>query len=456
MRKGIRQLEVNVWRPRLACGTVAGMDAPSPPTASTPRGLLANPAFRLLFAAAAVSKLGTQVSYLALPLVALDALHASPGQVGLLGALGPVAFLLIGLPAGVWVDRSRHRPIMITADLVRAALLASIPLAWALHALTLPQLYAVVLATGVGTVFFDVASQSNLPAVVTRERLVAANAALVTLDGSSSVAGRGLGGVLVQVLGAPMAVVTDAVSYLASAACLLGIRGHDRAATSPVAPRALLVEVWEGLRFVVGHRMLRPVAVKGALGNLGFQMAVTMMPVVFLGAHLSAGALGVFLACSGLGSLIGASVAPRLAARLGLGPSVWRVGLLVAPMAFVIPLVGRGAILWMAAFRWSATAVKTGFDNVVLVAFRQHVTPNAMLGRMNATMRVVLFGALALGSLASGVIGATLGPHAALWAGSALLAVSWLPVYCSPLRGVRAVTELPTPTEAQPSDTTPA
>lgn len=428
------------------------MNAPSPPTASVPRGLVANPAFRWLFAAAAVSKLGTQVSYLALPLVALDALHASPAQVGLLGALGPVAFLLIGLPAGVWVDRSRHRPIMITADLARAALLGSIPLAWAFHTLTLVQLYAVVLATGVGTVFFDVASQSNLPAMVTRERLVAANAALVTLDSSSNVTGRGLGGLLVQALGASLAVVTDAVSYLASAACLAGIRGHDRAAESPVARRALLAEVRDGLRFVAGHRMLRPVAVKGALGNLGFQMAVTMLPVIFVSDHLSAGALGVFLACSGLGSLIGATIAPRVSARLGLGPSVWRVGMLVAPLAFVIPLVGHAPMLWVAAGCWSATAVKTGFDNVVLVAFRQHVTPNAMLGRMNATMRVVLFGALALGSLASGIIGATLGPHAALWAGSTLLAVSWLPVYCSPLRRVRAVTGLSS-TEARPSDT---
>ena len=157
--------------------------------------------FRRLFAADMASKFGTQVGYLALPLLAVVALQASPGQLGILGALGTVAFLLIGLPAGAWVDRMRRRHLLIAADLARAALLASIPLAWWLDRLTIHQLYAVALLTGAATVFFDIAHQSFVPHVVGRDRLIGANTTLVSLNAISEVSGRAVGGLLVQVLG---------------------------------------------------------------------------------------------------------------------------------------------------------------------------------------------------------------------------------------------------------------
>ncbi|MGO4750445.1 MFS transporter, partial [Streptomyces sp. 2MCAF27] len=180
--------------------------------------------FRTLFTATALSQLGTSIGYLAVPLIAVTALDASPGQVGLLATLSTAAFLVIGLPSGAWVDRMRHRRVLIAADLTRAVLFASVPVAWALDALTLHQLYAVVLLNGGATVFFDVASQSFLPQLVGRDGLVRANAAVVGLQAAGNVAGRGAGGALVQLLTAPLAVVSVGACYLASALRLIGIR----------------------------------------------------------------------------------------------------------------------------------------------------------------------------------------------------------------------------------------
>lgn len=191
--------------------------------------------FRTLFTATALTQLGTNIGYVALPLIAVAALDASAGQVGALATLGTLAFLVIGLPAGAWVDRMRHRRVLVVADLVKAALYASVPLAWWLGGLTLWQLYAVALLSGCATVFYDVASQSVLPQLVGRDHLVQANAAVVGLMAVGNIAGRGAGGALVQLLTAPAAVAATAVSHLGSALRLIALR--DTPAPAPAAPR---------------------------------------------------------------------------------------------------------------------------------------------------------------------------------------------------------------------------
>jgi MFS family permease len=235
--------------------------------------------FRTLFAASTLSQLATNVSYVAVPLIAVIALDAGPGQVGALATLSTLAFLLIGLPAGAWVDRMRHRRVLIVADLARALLFASVPLAWWTDTLTLGQLYVVVLLNGTATVFFDVASQSTLPRLVGREALVPANAALVGLQAVGNVVGRGAGGALVQFLTAPVAVLCAAVAYLASALQLTMIRGEE-------SPRqrndqsTLKAQIAEGLRHVFGNPELRALALTAALINLGMQAVNTMLPIL--------------------------------------------------------------------------------------------------------------------------------------------------------------------------------
>ncbi|MBB5101489.1 MFS transporter [Streptomyces spectabilis] len=402
--------------------------------------------FRTLFAASALSHLGTNVGHVAVPLLAVTVLDAGPGQAGALAALSTAAFLLIGLPAGAWVDRLPARRVLVAADAARAVLLASVPVAWWLDALSLPQLYAVVLLNGCATVFFDVGSQSVLPDLVGRERLVPANTAVVSLMAGANIAGRGAGGFLVQLLTAPLAVAGGAVAYLASAAGLTGV-GRGRPSPEPKGDRRRLrAEVGEGLRHVFGSRELRALALTAALGNLGAQLVNAMLPVLFtreLG--LSAGALGLYWAVGGVGLLLGAASARRLAARLGHGRALARAGLWCAPATLAVALIGQGPWLWVAGAGWLTATVKTGIDNVLGVTLRQQLTPDPLLGRMNATFRFLLTGALAVGSVLAGVLGELAGVRVAVWAGAVCMACAFLPVFRSPLRTLRQLPEAPAP-----------
>ncbi|MGF1425639.1 MFS transporter [Kitasatospora sp. LaBMicrA B282] len=416
-------------------GTAAPTLDPSP-------SALRNPGFRLLVGATAVSKLGTAVSSLAIPLTAVLALHSSAGQVGLLAMLSTLAFLLIGLPAGAWVDRIRKRPVMIAADLARAALFGSVPAAWLLGCLTIQQLYLVVLLAGAATVFFDVATLSQLPELVGRDQLTQANAHLVTVDALTQIGGRSAGGLLVALLSAPTAVVVDAASYLWSAILLLRIRQADPRPQHRRDAR-LGGEIREGLRFVFGHPTLRAIALAGALTNLSIQLCQTVLPVLFareLG--LSDGVIGLFFAVGGLGVFIGSMSARWLACRFGPGRVLWLMGLAVAPFGALLALADRGPALWFAAVAWLITTCKVGIDNVIKVSFRQNVTPDHLLGRMNATMRVLLTGSLAIGAALAGLLGELASVRTALWLGAAGLALVWVPIFFSPLRTQR---ELPGP-----------
>ncbi|CAM5680786.1 MFS transporter [Streptomyces tanashiensis] len=406
--------------------------------------------FRVLFSASVLSTLGTNVTYVAVPLVAVLALDAGPGQVGLLASLSTLAFLLIGLPAGAWVDRLRHRTVLIVADLLRAALFAWIPVAWWCDVLTFGSLCAVVLLSGAATVLFDVASQSVLPRLVGPAALIPANSAVVSLMAAGNVAGRGAGGALVQFLGAPLAVVCAAAGHLGSGLRLLRMgRGDARTAvrgapagTAAPGPRPnLRAQIAEGLRHVLRHAELRALALTGALGNLGTVMVNTMLPVVFtreLG--LSAGALGLFWGVGGVGLFVGARCARPLADRFGHGRGLVLVGLCTAPAGLLVPLMDRGVGLWAAGAGWFAFAVRTGTANVLGVSLRQRLTPNDLLGRMNATFRFLLTGSMAVAAALAGVVGAHHSPRAALWAGGCVLCLSFLPTLLSPLRRRR---ELP-------------
>lgn len=405
------------------------------------RSIFRDAGYRWLFSAALVSKVGAQVSYIAIPLIAVIKLDASAGQVGLLGTLSFAAFLLVGLPAGVWVDRMRRRPVMVAAQLSRAALMASIPLAWAADQLTIYQLYAVVLLAGVGTVFDDIAAQSYLPHVVGRDRLVAANTGMSGLNAGSEVAGRSVGGYLVALVSAPGAVIVDIAGFVCSALMLTRIR-RPEPAPKRAAGRNLVREMWDGLRFVLGHPILRPIACAGALTNFSFQVNLVMMPIIFVRRlDLSEAALGAYLSVGGVGVLLGAIVARKFAHRVGHGRMLWIAGAAVAPISLFVPLIDRGPWLFVAGTAWLLVTMKAGIDNVIQVSFRQGVTPDAMLGRMNATMRFLMTGALAVGAGVGGLVGQLAGARAALWVSAAGLASIWIIIYFSPLRRMR---DLPT------------
>ncbi|WP_231618947.1 MFS transporter [Nonomuraea sp. SBT364] len=395
--------------------------------------LLRERGFRSLYLAAAVSQLGSQITYVALPLLAVTVLGAGAGEVGLLSALSTLTVLVLGLPAGAWVDRVRRRPVMVAADLVRAAVLLSVPVAWWAGWLGMGQLYVVAALVGAGSLAFDVASYSLVPGLVGRDRLTAANSMLVGTSAGMDVAGRGVAGVLAQVAGAPMAILVDALSYLWSALWLRHVPEPTPAA--PPARLPLVPQITEGVRFLFGNPLLVGVAVQGAMANLAFPLCSVLLPVLVVDqlGHPE-WVLGAFLAVGGAGVLAGSASAHLIGRRLGPGRGAWLVSLATAPAALLVPQLDRGPWLWLAAAAWFVLTFRTGVNNVLLVSLRQQVTPDDMLGRMTATMRLLLMGALGLGGLLAGLIGELWGVRASLWAGAAVMALSWVPILLSPLR----------------------
>ncbi|WP_395293137.1 MFS transporter [Kitasatospora hibisci] len=425
-------------------------DMPRP----NPARLLGLRDFRLLLSGAVAAQVGSQVTLVALPLVAVVELDAAPFQVGLLTAAETAAFLLVGLPAGAWLDRMRKLPVLIRADVVRCLAVGSIPPAAALGVLTMAQLYLVALVTGVATVFFDVAHQSFLPALLPRERLVAGNGAIETVRSSAQVAGPGLGGGLVQLLGAPLAIAADAVGYLTSAVLLARIRAEEEPPPPPDPGRSLRTEIAEGVGFVLRHPLLRSIAAATAVSNLFAAVLMAVQTVFWVRVlDLSPAAIGVLLSVSAVGGLAGALCAGPLARRIGQARLIWLAPVLTGPFALLWPLTGDGA--GVALFGLASGTVLFGavVYNVAQVSFRQSVCPPGLLGRMNATMRFLVWGTLPLGALLGGAVADAAGARAALWVCGAGFLVVPLPLLLSPLRGMR---ELPTgagPAEAHaPAD----
>ncbi|WIM94406.1 MFS transporter [Actinoplanes oblitus] len=397
-------------------------------------GLLRHHDFRQLIVAESISHLGSQITILALPLVAVAVLHAPPFQVALLMTFQYLAFLVVGLPAGALVDRMRRRRVLVAADLGRAVLLGSIPLAWALDWLSMPQLYVVVLLSGVLTVFFDVAYQSYLPHLVREEDLVEGNAKLEAVQNVAMIGGPAVGGLLVRLVGAPIAVLLDALSFLGSALFVGRIRSVEQAAPRPERTR-IGQEIMQGLRFVLANPVLRAIALSTAW--LNFFSAILESMILLLLARtlgLSAGVIGLLLSLIGLGALAGALSARRVTDRFGQRRMIWVSIVVTAPFGLLLPFAREGWLLWAAMIGWAVTYFGGTVYNIAQVSLRQALTPPNLLGRMNATMRFMVWGTLPLGSLVGGVLGQYLGVRPAMLVGAIGYLFGFVPVVLSPLR----------------------
>ncbi len=417
-------------------------------TAAQHTSLWRHAGFRRLWIGQTISELGSTVSTLAIPLVAVLVLHVGAFQVGLLTTFEFLPFLLFGLPAGVWVDRLPHRAVMVVADAGRALAMGSIPLTAFLGHLVLVQLYAVGFATGVLTVFFDIAYQSYLPSLVDRDRLVEGNSRLQFTQSTAEVAGPGIGGLLVRAFGAPLAVAADAGSYVASVVSLLMIRA-TRTVPSRPQRRSLWTELREGLVYVVRHPILRATAACTASYNL-ISNAISAILVLYAVRDLGLGPalIGLWFSLGSVTAPAGAVLASRLGRRVGTGPAIILMSCLgaiawipvaAAPRSFPLPFLIAAGLLG------GPTGVAY---NITQVSMRQAITPDRMLGRMNATMRFFVWGTIPLGAFLGGVLGSLIGlrPAIAVFAGACLLTP--LPVLLSPLRGLRDVSSLMPPSGA--------
>lgn len=407
-----------------------------------------NPDFLKLWAGQAVSELGSTVTRDAIPLLAVLTLGASPFEMGILSALGGLPALIFGIFAGVWVDRLRRRPLMMGADLGRAILLGLIPLCAALGVLRIELVFGIMILAGLLGVFFNTAYRAYLPTLVMRSQLVEGNSKLALTSSLSEVGGAGLAGVLVQWIGAPFAILLDALSFLSSTVSLALIRKPEPEIQPGGERPSLAREAAEGLREVGGRPVLRALlgatATSSFLGNI-FAPLYSLYAIRELG--LSPAALGLTIALGGVSGLAGSLLAGRALRRFGLGPVLVSMLALGSLTALLIPLAGSlpGSGLLLLG---TAQLLGDGLDTIYsihTISLRQAITPDRLLGRVNASLELVTGGIAPLGALAGGVLAALLGVQTALYIAAlhGLLASLW--ILASPIWRMR---DIPAPVNA--------
>lgn len=413
------------------------------PSDATPPSLRQNTDFLLLWAGQSISFFGSQITTLALPLLAALTLGATPGQLGLLVAAGAAPDLLISLVAGVWVDRLRRRPLLIAADLGRAALLLAIPLAALLDLLDIWLLVAVAFGNGLLTTLFGIAYLSYVPALVPREALVEANGRLQISSSAADVAGPGLAGTLIQVITAPVAILIDACSYLLSGLLIWRIRAVE---PPPVEARAgLWSAIGVGLRTVWHAPLLRALAGTTSTYNF-FDSFLTAVYILFLTRHLglSPVAVGAVFAVGGVGGLAGATIAAPIARRLGVGRTLAAAIFVAGLGELAIALAGGPRLVALSLVIVAEATVQcaAAIFGVTGVSLRQAATPDQLRGRVNATLRMLRTGLVPLGALLGGAIGTTYGlrPTMLIAGCGTLLAVIW--ILASPIRSMHSADEV--------------
>jgi MFS family permease len=399
-----------------------------------------------LWSAQTISQFGSHVTFLALPLAAIVVLDASAFEVAVLGAVEWMPWLLFSLPVGAWVDRVLRRPILVAADVGRALVLVSVPIAYAADVLTIWQLYAVGFATGVLTVFFDVAYQSYLPSLVERSQLEEGNSKLEISRSGAQLAGPGFAGALVDLVTAPVAILADAVSFVASAGFLARIKRDEALEARGVQERRLFAEIVEGLRFVLGNRFLRPSMVYVAIFNFSSNVMFSIFLVYAVRRlDLSPVAIGVIFGIGNVGFLAGAFLAPRVSARLGIGPTLICSAFVGGAVNFLIPLAPPSQPIPFLIAQGLIVGFAIVVYNVTGISFFQAITPDRLLGRMNASRRFVVWGVIPLGALAGGALASSIGLRETLFVGAVGTTVAFVPLVLSPLRSLKQVPEASQP-----------
>jgi MFS family permease len=407
----------------------------------------------LFWSAHTISQVGSQVTQLALPLVAILTLDATTFEVGLLTFVEFLPWLLVSLPAGVWIDRVQRRPVLIAADVGRALVLAWVPLGAALGILTVAQLLAVGFVAGCLTVFFDVGYQSYVPALVERDELVAGNSRLEFSRSAAAIAGPGLGGALVAAFTAPYALLADAASFVCSALLLGGIRRREPAPEP--ATRRVRSDLLSGLRLVLGDVRTRSLVYYVSTTTFcnGLFFAVFLVFCV-RSLGLSAGVIGVILALSNIGSLLGALAAGRVGRRLGVGWTLIAAGLLSGIGLLLVPLAPHAfpyAFLFVGLLLFGMGVI---VYNVTAISLIQSITPAHLLGRANASRRFLVWGPIPLGALVGGALGSAIGLREAIVVAAVVNAFAVLWLVRRPLRRIgRLADEPPVVLEPVPAAT---
>jgi MFS family permease len=395
--------------------------------------------FRRLLLGQTVSMFGNQVTLLALPTVAIMALHAGPMEVGLIGVLLYLPSPAFGMVAGVFIDRLPKKPVMVWSEVGRMLTLASVPVAFAFDSLSLDQVYTVAFVTGTLTTFFEVAYLSYIPGLVEAENLVEANSRLEVYRSVATVAGPALAGLLIQLVGAARAILLDTGSFVVSAFTLASM---DKVEPAPSAPTGVAVfrrELEDGVRVVVGNSLLRCIAACSATSNFGaYMFAAVILVFAYRDLHLAPALVGTIFAAGNAGFVLGALVAPQVARRLGLGRTLavsqllLGLGLISTPLAlFGLPAV----VLSVSQFVVNAQAP---IYNINQLSLRQAITPAPLQARMHATMRALILSTIPAGSFVGGLLGIHAGVVQTLLLGAAISLVAPLWILAGPVIALKA------------------
>ncbi|WEB42133.1 MFS transporter [Streptomyces yunnanensis] len=408
--------------------------------------------FKRFWLGQTLSQFGTRIGTLGLSVTAVELLHADSQEVGILGAASTVCYLLIGLPAGAWVDRMLKRRTMMVAALIRCLAVLAVPGLWLTGGLRIEVLYAVALVVGVVSVFFDVAYQSYVPVLVLEDDIAAANARLEATAQVSTLGGPALAGLLMRAISAPVVMLVDAFTYLACFLCLSVTKdAEQRAVPTPETKGRLAADIAEGLRFVRDQPVVRRLAAAMGVSNFFATMVATLVPVLVIRTlGFDSFMLGLVMTCGAVGGVLGALLAPRARQRFSVG-AVMSFGLLTtafftvsSPLAALVAAHSRilaGAVLLVGEFGLTAGAL---LFNVTQVSLRQSLCPKNLLGRMNASIRFVVWGSMPLAALLAGWLGSAIGMVPTLWIGVVGSVVTVLPI----LTVDKVMTAATSPTDA--------
>ena len=403
--------------------------------------------FMKLWAGQTVSELGSVVTRTAVPLVALLVLGAGPLEMALLVVSASLAVLLVGFFAGAWVDRLRRRPLLIWADAIRAVLLFSIPVAYLAGALRIEQLYLVVFLEGCLGALFDAAYPAYVPSLIGVDRVVEGNSKLATSSSLAEIGGPGLGGGLVQVIGAPFAILVDAISFVVSAISLVLIRSPEPPRPTRTSATPMRHEIGEGLQLVVRHPVLLPLALRSVMAHVAGSFYGVLYTIYLIqDLHLNPFLLGVVVSAGGVGSLVGSFFASRVIARYGLGPALIWTATGASIVGVLTPLAG-GSLLLATLMVFVPQLIGDGLQTIEGVAelsLIQGVVPDRILGRVNATLGVFSHGiAYPIGALMAAAVAGWIGVRGGIAIGWAGMAISILLLVLSPLPHIRQPSDVP-------------
>ncbi len=406
--------------------------------------------FLRLWIGQTASSVGSAITSLALPTAAILVLHAGPLEVGLLAAFQRLPFLFLTLFAGAWLDRVRRRPVMIVADVARGLVLAAIPLAAFLGLLSMVELYVVAVVLGVFTVFFDIGVLSFLPGLIGREQLTEGYMKLDTSFSIANLVGPGLGGVLIQLISAPIALIGNAATYLISAVMLIFIRRPEPelGRSAPGAPAASRIrdEIAEGLRWVFGHPVLRSELLGITSAIFGLVMVQPLVLVfAYRSLHFSPSLLGAIFTLEGVAGLVGLWASARVVRLLGVGRTMWLTQVVVGLGTLLMPAAQFGQPIVVMGGALLVIGVAASIQDVNQVTLRQSLTPDRLQGRMNAIYRLFYWGSMPVASFLGGFLGDRLGASAAIEIGGLIALGAAIVIALSalgrlPQRSIAAVT----------------